>query len=225
MINIIKAVIFDLDGTLLDRDQSVIQFIDNQYQRYHERLNHIPKDTYIRRFIELDARGYVSKEKVYQTLVKEFKITNLTCEALLQDYRTQFKHHCMPFPNLHSVLEGLHNKNLRLGLISNGKGQFQMDNVEVLGIKEYFDTILISEWEGMKKPDPKIFQKALHQFNVQSNKSLFVGDHPEKDIQGAQNIGMISVWKRDDYWKNTKAEYIIENLQDLLSVLEELNKG
>lgn len=63
----IKAVIFDLDGTLLNRDESVKKFIDNQYERLNKRVNHIPKDEYITRFIELDNRGYVWKDKVYQS--------------------------------------------------------------------------------------------------------------------------------------------------------------
>ncbi|GAB3806913.1 hypothetical protein GCM10028868_36320 [Virgibacillus kimchii] len=74
----IKAVVFDLDGTLLNRDASVKFFSEKQYERLNKWLNHIPKDRYIERFIELDNRGYVSKDKVYQQLVDEFDITGLT---------------------------------------------------------------------------------------------------------------------------------------------------
>lgn len=87
----IKAVLFDLDGTLLNRDESVKSFIHNQYDRYIQFMNHIPKDTYINRFIELDQRGYVWKDRVYQVLVDEFRIANITWEDLLQDYITQFQ--------------------------------------------------------------------------------------------------------------------------------------
>ena len=65
----IKAVIFDLDGTLLNRDESVSQFIDKQYERLNKPLRHIPKDKYINRFKALDNRGYTWKDKVYQQLV------------------------------------------------------------------------------------------------------------------------------------------------------------
>jgi putative hydrolase of the HAD superfamily len=66
-----QAVLFDLDGTLLDRDASVEQFVSIQYDRVSEHLSHIPKSDYIARFIELDCHGHVWKNKVYQALVTE----------------------------------------------------------------------------------------------------------------------------------------------------------
>lgn len=82
----IKAIIFDLDGTLLNRDASIEMFVDCQYDRLNIELSHIPKDTYIKRFIELDQRGYVWKDKVYQQLAAEFEVKEITWEELLQDY-------------------------------------------------------------------------------------------------------------------------------------------
>lgn len=168
----IKAVIFDLDGTLLNRDASVQKFIDNQYDRLNKWVGHIPKGIYTSRFIELDCRGYVWKDKVYQKLVNEFTITKITWENFLHDYLEQFKNSCVPFPHLNSVLKGLKSKSIKLGIITNGKGQFQMDNIEALGIEKYFETIIVSEWEGIKKPDPLIFKKALEQLSVSPYESI-----------------------------------------------------
>lgn len=156
----IKAVIFDLDGTLLNRDESVKKFINNQYERLNKWVGHIPKEEYTTRFIELDCRGYVWKDKVYQQLVDEFGI-GVNWESLLQDYISEFKNSCVPFPNLLNMLEDLRKNNLILGIITNGYGQFQLDNIKALGIEEYFQTILVSEWEGIKKPDSQIFKRAL----------------------------------------------------------------
>lgn len=55
----IKAVLFDLDGTLLDRDASVKWFIEEQYERLDKQLGHVLKEKYISRFIELDNHGYL----------------------------------------------------------------------------------------------------------------------------------------------------------------------
>lgn len=213
--NIIKAVVFDLDGTLLNRDASIKIFIEKQYHRLNKWLNHVPIDKYITRFIELDNRGYVWKDKVYQQLVNEFGITGLTWEQLLQDYINQFKDSCVPFSNLITTLEQLRIKNISLGMITNGKGQFQMDNIKALGIEKYFQTILISEWEGMKKPDPQIFLKALDKLNVLPSESIFVGDHPKKDIKAAQDVGMIGVWKKDCQWDNIEADFIVDDLTEI----------
>lgn len=154
----IRAVLFDLDGTLLNRDASVKRFLDRQHDRLYRWLGHIPKDVYAKRFIQLDKRGYVWTDKVYQQLVNEFEIIGLTWEELLEDYLTHFKHSCVPFPHVVEMLETLNQHNLLLGLITNGKTTLQMSSMEALGIQQYFSVILVSEAEGMKKPDPRIFE-------------------------------------------------------------------
>ncbi|WP_042148352.1 HAD family hydrolase [Paucisalibacillus sp. EB02] len=218
----IKAVVFDLDGTLLNRDASVKVFIERQYQRLNKWLNHIPKDNYITRFIELDNRGYVWKDEVYQQLVDEFDITGLTWDELLQDYINQFKDNCVPFSNLISTLEELRNRNIILGMITNGKGQFQMDNIKALGIEKYFKAILISEWEGTKKPEPQIFQIALDKLSVLPSESIFVGDHPENDVKAAQSVGMKGIWKRDYQRENVKADFIVKDLEEVPLIVDKL---
>lgn len=55
----VKAVIFDLDGTLLNRDKSVENFITDQHERLSTFLGHINQHQYITRFIELEKHGYV----------------------------------------------------------------------------------------------------------------------------------------------------------------------
>ncbi|NRD79813.1 HAD family hydrolase [Bacillus sp. BRMEA1] len=220
----VKAAIFDLDGTLLNRDESIEKFINTQYDRYKKIVGHIPKDKYVTRFIELDNRGYVWKDKVYQQLVAEFEITDITWEELLQDYINDFKNNCIPFPNLIGLMEELKKRNFRLGIITNGKGQFQMDNIKALGIEKYFDSILISEWEGIKKPDPQIFKRALEDLNVLPNQSLFVGDHPVNDVKAAQNVGMIGIWKKDHQWNSVEADFIIADLAELPLIIDNTKK-
>ncbi len=217
-----KAVIFDLDGTLLNRDESVKRFIEDQYGRLRKYLGHIPKEKYTARFIELDNRGYVWKDKVYQQLVNEYNISTLTADYLLQDYLNEFNKHCVPFPNLLSTLEHLKNSNLSLGIITNGFGQFQMDNIKALRIDSYFDAILVSEWEGIKKPDPQIFHRALERLQVKPFESIYVGDHPTNDVKAARDAGMKAIWKKDDQWKEADADYIIDDLLELCAIVKAL---
>lgn len=220
----IKAVLFDLDGTLLNRDESVNKFINYQYQRFIEVLGHIPKEKYWARFIELDNRGYVWKDKVYEQLVKEFSISGMTWEDLLQDYLNEFSNHCVPFPNLLDMLQTLKSEDLILGMITNGYGQFQMDNIRALGIENYFDIILISEWEKMKKPDALLFRKASKKLHIEPSHCVFVGDHPINDVQASQNIGMIGIWKKDFQWNNVIADFTIDDLTELAPLIKRLNE-
>ncbi|MFC5601718.1 HAD family hydrolase [Sporosarcina koreensis] len=219
----IKAVIFDLDGTLLNRDESVNMFVNNQYDRLRKFIGHITKEQFAARFIELDNRGYVWKDKVYQQLVDEYKITGITWEELLQDYIEEFQNSCVPFPNLIEMLEDLKKRNLKLGIITNGKGQFQMDNIKALGIENYLDAILVSEWEGIKKPDPQIFTRALKQLDVSENESIFVGDHPVNDVEAAKNAGMIGVWKKDVQWSTVDADFIVDDLAEIPLIIDRIS--
>lgn len=91
-------------------------------------------------------------------------------------------------------------------MITNGYGQFQMDNIKALGIEQYFNVILISEWERIKKTNPEIFQKALEQLNVAPRQSIFIGDHPENDVKASRNIGMKGIWKKDLQWDDVDAD-------------------
>lgn len=65
----IRAVMFDLDGILHNREASILSFIENQRERL---FPHLDKKVYAERFINLDQGGYVWKDKVYQQMVEEF---------------------------------------------------------------------------------------------------------------------------------------------------------
>ncbi|MDF2441173.1 MAG: putative hydrolase of the superfamily [Abditibacteriota bacterium] len=218
---IMKAVLFDLDGTLLDRDASLRQFVAAQYQRFQTYLKDIPADEYLSRFIELDCRGHVWKDKVYQQLVSEYSISGLGWRQLLEDYEILFMQYCVPFPNLFLMLDTLQERKYSLGLLTNGLGTFQTRAIQGLGIEQYFDTILISETEGIKKPDIQTFQRALDNLRVEASASVFVGDHPQTDIAGAKCAGMKTIWKKDLYWPIAfEADATIEDLAEIPAVIQ-----
>lgn len=222
----VEAVLFDLDGTLLDRDASIKQFIAAQYNRLGSYLSHIPKAVYISRFIELDCHGHVWKDQVYRDLVAEFEVKGLGWQALLQDYETQFQVHCVPFPFLVEVLSGLKQQGYLLGIVSNGLGTFQTRAIEGLEIQDYFEVILISEIEQVRKPQAEIFHRAVKRLGVSSRRSVFVGDRPEADIMGAKNAGMRAIWKRSLNWEEAQgADAIIHELNEIPCVLQQFESS
>ncbi|MBW7474722.1 HAD family hydrolase [Paenibacillus oenotherae] len=222
----IKAVLFDLDLTLLNRDASVKQFVDSQYERLHTCLSHIPREQYISRFVELDNRGYVWKDRVYKQIIDEFSIHGLTWEELLDDYVGEFHRSCLPYPGLIEMLEELKKEQLLLGLITNAHGDFQYRNIQALGIEDYFSVLLISGWEGIKKPDPAIFLSALNKLGVMAEESVYIGDHPINDVQAARNVGMKGIWKRDSQWETPdEADGIVDELSEVLPLIRAFKSG
>ncbi len=172
--------------------------------------------------MELDDRGYVAKEVVYDTLMEELKLKELTAGMLVEDYFTRFQQFCTPFPQLNETLTNLKQQGYKLGIITNGKYPFQHDNIRALHIDHFFNVILTSEYEGIKKPDPLIFQRALNRLRVTAEESVFVGDHPEKDVQAAVSVGMHGVLKRDDYWGDVNTEHEVLELDEVPDLLERL---
>lgn len=212
----IKAVLFDLDGTLLDRDSSLLKFVADQYRRYPQ-LQTVDEQLFIQRFIALDNYGYVWKDRVYQQLINELSIQHIDWELLLNDYIEHFCDHCTGFPNLLSTIARLKRQNIKLALVSNGFGQFQYNNFKALHIEHFFDEVLISEWEGIRKPDPAIFNRALTKLEVLAEEAVFVGDHPENDIQASRNVGMKAVWKRNSQHDTVAADAVIDDLEELVN--------
>ncbi|PGL40145.1 HAD family hydrolase [Bacillus cereus] len=216
----ILAVLFDLDGTLLDRHQSLERFIHDQYNRFSLHFTNIEQAEYCSRFLELDNNGYTWKDKVYATLLYEYNITTLTPEQLLYDYITNFQHHCTPFPNMHELLQRLTQQNIKIGIITNGFTDFQMNNLRALNIHTYTNIILVSEAEGIKKPHREIFERALQKLNVKAEECLYVGDHPENDVLGSEQVGILGVWKRDSFWGDFEHSRVVDNLLEVFSFLE-----
>jgi putative hydrolase of the HAD superfamily len=111
-----------------------------------------------------------------------------------------------------------------LGIISNGRGEFQKNAILGLGIEAYFDAILISELEEVRKPQPEIFHRAMNRLGVSAQHSIFVGDNPDADIVGAKNAGMRAIWKRSSHWLEAKAAAAtIDDLSEIPALLDRLS--
>ncbi len=222
----IKAIVFDLDGTLFDRDRSIQHVVSAQYHTYLPALAHVPESTFVSRFIILDNHGHVSKDLVYRTLVEEFAITEVTATTLYEHFVSEYHTHCVACPSLVETLDQLHAYGLRLGIITNGTALLQLNTVRALKIEHYFSAILISEAEGMRKPERAIFQRALDLLGITAAECAFVGDHPLVDVEGAYAAGLKAIWKRTSVWASPRvADGVIDDLIELPGVIERLNGG
>ena len=219
----IRAVLFDLDGTILDRLSCLRVYVYHVVERLPNVFEPIPFLEYMDRLIELDAHGHGDKHQVFRMLEREFGMPPGTGQRLLDDYETHFPHIAVPFPKAHQTLASLCDRGLKLGLVTNGPTTSQQPKIDGLGIARYFGTVLISGAEGISKPDPEIFRRAVRRLGVRAEETVMVGDNPVADIGGAKSFGMKAIWKRDVYWPVPEAfDGVVQDLDELPNLIAKL---
>lgn len=221
----LKTVLFDLDGTLLDRDTSLRLFLGQQHARYVAELPGLSVEDFTNIIAGLDAFGHVAKPTVYAQFCERFGFGKSLKETLVEDFEASFHGLAVAFPGLHETLQELRKLGLNLGLVTNGRSRSQRPKIEALKIAPYFTSILISEEQGLRKPDPRIFQLAMQETGSTPESTIFVGDHPEADIRGAARAGLQTVWKRNSCWPApTTAEATFDDLPELPGLVRALSK-
>ena len=216
----IRAAIFDLDGTLFDRATSVHRCIEAQYRRHAESLKAVSAVEFVEKFLELDARGYTPKDVVYAQLVEQFSLQPGMQTVLFDDFYAYYHSHAVGFFGLHEMLDELHRAGLRLGIITNGRTTHQLATIRALDLESKFDAILISEREGVRKPAAEIFRRALDLLSADAGETVYVGDHPAIDIEGARSAGLWTIWKKDPFWGECESSHAsVEELSELPPLL------
>lgn len=188
-----KAALFDLDETLLDRSGSLKDFVHWQASEQLG-LNINEATRFADRFIELDQNGMVWKDRVYETLIPEFSLGNWSVDDLLQSYLLTFCAFCKQRSGADLAINEFKSKGYKIGLVTNGKSPFQERNFHALGFDHLFDCIVVSEAVGIRKPDRAIFELACEEVNADIRSSVFVGDNPIADVKGAKESGMNTVY-------------------------------
>lgn len=215
-----KAILFDLDGTLFDRDAAVQELVKEQYVHFAAALPHIPCETYVQRVMELDAHGYVERTIVYGETAREFGLPGDMIERLVAHFWETYSAFCHPFPEVPAALATLRANGVKLGIVTNGSVRMQELKIHRLGFAELFDPILISEREGLRKPDPRIFARALHQLGLTADEAWYVGDHPVVDVRGAFEAGLTAVWRYTPHWPRPDVpSHEIRSLDELIPLL------
>jgi putative hydrolase of the HAD superfamily len=215
-----RAVFFDLDGTLLDRRLSFKLFVERQLERFAATM-HVPsRSEYVERAVALDRNGFAPREELFGGLAADFHFPTALVDELVVDFRARFASECLAFQGSAQTLASLKGSGVRLGLITNGSAAMQEGKIEALGFSRYFDAILISELEGVRKPEGEIFQRAARRLAVDPANAVHVGDNPDADVRGAKASGMRAIWIRDDFWPQaTDADHTIDRIDEVPSVV------
>ena len=147
--------------------------------------------------------------------------------AVMAYHETKFRE-LSAYEDVTEALRLIHRRtDLKLGIISSGLRIKQAEKIVRTGVWRYLDPrgIFITDEVGIGKPNPKLFWRACAAFGAEPGRTMYVGDHPVQDIDGANRAGMISVWHHRDgrhlsVKGETRAHHKIYNFLDLLGVLQ-----
>lgn len=212
---------FDLDGTLFDRDSAVRELAHAQHRTFAAELGGVRAERFVERLLELDEHGHGDKRNVYGMLVRELGLDPALGHRLLEHFRDAHSQFGKAFDDALPTLAALRARGIAVGLVTNGRVDTQQGKVRRLGLEPYLDVTLISEREGLRKPDRRLFELALARLGVPAAQAWHVGDHPMADVTGAHAAGLIAVWRYVPYWPEpaTRA-FTIFALAELLPLLD-----
>ncbi|MFI8685952.1 HAD family hydrolase [Rossellomorea sp. NPDC077527] len=217
-------MIFDLDDTLLDRNQAVDDMFLFTLENCYGNVEEDVKKEMLRKFKEYDKRSYGISDKttVFEALFDEFPPINRLPQHEIQSFWNEHFPQCFSI-NEHTIkIVKAIKEHMKVAIITNGTTQRQKAKIRNTRLHECFEIIMISEEAGYTKPDKRIFDLTLDKLQVQSEEALFVGDDLEKDIRGSQGANLLGIWFNPDGIQNEtdiKPYDEISSLDGLLTYL------
>lgn len=225
----IDAVLFDLDETLTDRSASMSRYAALFHRDFAGHLRGVGVAAVESTLITLDERGYRPRDEVYAGIVTRFQWDSAPDISMVRDHwRAAFPASVVGRTGLEETLSELTACGVRLGVVTNGSVMGQSAKIEYLQIGKYFSSVVISEAVDCKKPDPRIFRRALDEIGSDAAVTWFVGDHPVNDIFGAAAAGLVPVWLEGIHpWPagHPDPERRIRTLNELLGLVSRERSG
>lgn len=211
----IRNILFDLDGTLLDTNELIIQSFQHTYQTHLNKQ--VDKEVIIKTFGEI----------LKITLDREFGEDSEEAIKTYRDFQVE------NFEKLISIHEGvkegiieLHQKGYKLGIVTSRLNESAIRGLKHYGLMEYFESIIGADDTDKHKPDPTPAFMALKEIEGKPEETIFVGDSPF-DILCGKNAGIKSVlvgWSAlpMDMMHKYEPDYVVESMEELVELVQKI---
>jgi pyrophosphatase PpaX len=213
----INTLLFDLDGTLIDTNDLIIE-------SFLHTLNHYYPEQYGREDI-LTFLG----PPLYDTFVK---MDETRVDEMITHYRdfnmTNHDTLVKEFDGVYETVKALHEKGLKLGIVTTKMRQTVVMGLKLTGLDQFFDVVVCLDDVTNEKPDPEPIHLALQQLGSTPEEAIMVGDNYH-DILAGKNAGTKTAavsWtiKGVEYLQTFEPDYMLTHMEDLLPLVG-VNKG
>ena len=225
----IKAIIFDIDNTLLDfmtmKSNAINAAVDGMIANG---LN-IEKETAVKQIFDIyNFKGYE-----HQKVLNEFIINTVgyidykILAAGIVEYKLAKEASLSLYPGVKDTMINLSNFGLKLGILSDAPSREAWIRMYILKIHKVFDQVVTFNDTGFHKPAKEPFIKIKELLNVEYHQCLMVGDWPERDIKGAKQFGMKTAFAKygaTEIIDNSGADYELDTIHELIDIIRSENK-
>ncbi|MCI5058711.1 MAG: HAD family hydrolase [Flavobacteriales bacterium] len=177
----IPVLVFDLDNTLIMRDQAMIRCIEDQFRKELSQF----QNTLI---LEKDNHGHSDRIK-FTSWLKDFLDLSESAHNIWNIISKSIFKYTYLNPGITDLM-GVIDSRFKLAILTNGGIQNQQSKIQFFNLNQYFEQnhIFISQAIGYDKPDQRAFQK-VEQVIGKDHNYLMIGDHFKNDIQPASELG------------------------------------
>lgn len=218
---------FDIDATLLDHERAeelgAIEFLKASNEQLNlsasefVKLWHGLSDKYFEKFL-LKELSFQEQRRMRIKELFGHQLSNEQVDQKFEDYLKFYKANWAAFEDVIPCLEQLKKQGNRLGVISNGDYHQQIEKLESINVKKYFDIIITSSVMGVSKPNPTIFIEASSQAGVPIHESYYIGDRLETDAIASQKAGMKGIWLNRKNKTSHSGVMVIHSLSELRAI-------
>ena len=224
----IKAIIFDLDNTLLDFMKMKQFAVKAAITAMNEAGLNIDEDQAYKNIFELyETNGWENQQVFDDFLMQNFgKVSNKILAAGIVSYRRAREATLVVYPNVNKTLIELIKMGIKLAVVSDAPSREAWMRLYYLNLHHVFDPVLTYDDSGARKPSPKPFEIALNILQVNSSEALMIGDWPDRDVVGASQIGMKTVFARygDTFGTiDSGADWDVNDIYEVVNIIKDLN--